>query len=260
MKTLAIVALSLAAAPVPAQNYASYNHQPVARLSFLRSQWPLGTGGNYRDSSLVAFWPLTAATDKAYDYSGHSASGTYEATASEREGYFTAGKTGQYASSFNASGSYLSTSTITLAGSFSLSIWLNAATPAPANDRSEEISHRAGLYLGTDRSNTQFQFSAGTSAVGNCSGGTVSAGKWQFVTGVYDGKDGRLYVDGALVAGPCSLPYPEGMISTMRVGCFNGAGCDGAGGAWKGLVNDVRVYSRALSQAEIEAIFKAENH
>jgi len=78
---------------------------------------------------------------------------------------------------------------------------------------------------------------------------------FHFLTGVYDGTSLRIYVDGVqhdsqdvgaltLNASPTNL-----QIS----GCVDGPDCDASGEMWSGTIDNVRIYNRALSPAEIEA-------
>ncbi len=71
---------------------------------------------------------------------------------------------------------------------------------------------------------------------------------WTHVAGTYDGSALRLYVNGVLVktlALAGSLAVTPG---ALRIG-----GHAGAGQYFSGLVDEIRVYNRALSQAEIQA-------
>jgi hypothetical protein len=76
-------------------------------------------------------------------------------------------------------------------------------------------------------------------------------GQWHAVAGVYDGSSVRLYVDGAEVGGPTdatgsTIDYslPD---DTFEVGNFHAC----SGFAYTGAIDEVSVYDRALSPAEI---------
>ena len=78
----------------------------------------------------------------------------------------------------------------------------------------------------------------------------VPAGEWHHVCGTYDGQAIRLYVDGVLDAGrPNSDPIPA---NTHKV--YIGANAERQGRFWDGLIDDVRIYNRALDVDEIKAI------
>lgn len=244
-----------------AQNYAAYNNQPVARMSFLRSQW--AAGNTFRDSSLINYWPLTRKTDVAYDYSGNGVLGAFKGNS---PGYFLSGKVGSFANYNNKSnGNYVGFSSITVTVPFTISAWAapNAITGGYA--RVVETNFGTGFYLGTDSTMSKWQMIVNNPSIGTCAvGGTASTAKWSMVTEVYDGVNGYLYVNGALVAGPCAFTAPLAANITnvtMRIGCYNsGSSCASTSSAWDGWISDVRIYERALSAAEVLTIYNAENH
>lgn len=73
--------------------------------------------------------------------------------------------------------------------------------------------------------------------------------KWHFVVGVYDGVNQYLYVDGALKASQPKLFNNKNNID-VSIGRFSGPG-DG----FKGTIDDVRIYNRALSESEIHELY-----
>ena len=84
---------------------------------------------------------------------------------------------------------------------------------------------------------------------------SVDDGKFHFLTGVYDGTTLRIYVDGVQEGshniGGLTLNAP---LTNLEVAsCAGGPDCDPSGEMWSGVIDDVRVYNRALSQAEIQA-------
>jgi len=245
-----------------AQNYTSYNNQPVARESFLRSQW---TGGNiFGDSSLIAYWPLTAVGGTFNDFSGHGITATFSGLPSSP----FAGKIAPLAPYFNKAtpNSLTVLPTPVLTVPFTVSAWVKPSSPTGGYTRILETDYAHGVYLGLDTTMTKFLFIVNNSAVGACSGGTVTTGSWstslwQMVTGVYNGTNGYLYVNGVQVAGPCAFTSPGTTTLPMKVGyCAVASYCSGAIGGWDGQIAGLRIYGRALSAAEILAIYTAENH
>lgn len=83
----------------------------------------------------------------------------------------------------------------------------------------------------------------------------VNDGKWHHVAGVYDGAKMSVYVDGQRHA---SSPAPGGMnVTNDRV--FVGANSHmWSPSEWNGLIDDVRIYSYALREAEIKEIYAGE--
>ena len=79
------------------------------------------------------------------------------------------------------------------------------------------------------------------------SGRTPTVGQWQHVAATYDGTTARFYVDGVETA---SAPYSGnvGDANSWRIGAYGSP----ATGFFDGLVDNVRIYDRALSASEIE--------
>ncbi|MGA2679248.1 MAG: LamG-like jellyroll fold domain-containing protein [Sedimentisphaerales bacterium] len=78
----------------------------------------------------------------------------------------------------------------------------------------------------------------------------VSAGQWHHVACVYDGKRMRIYVDGVL---DVSIRR-TGPIATNDFPVCIGENIELTGRCWHGLIDDVRIYNRALSENEIASL------
>ena len=78
-------------------------------------------------------------------------------------------------------------------------------------------------------------------------GTTATAGEWRHHAATWDGTTARYYINGALVASRAS-PGP-GSSDTWRIGAYGGAPT----GFFDGLIDDVRIYNRALGESEIDA-------
>lgn len=78
----------------------------------------------------------------------------------------------------------------------------------------------------------------------------IDDGQWHHVAGVYDGSKMYLYVDGM-------LDNSQGASGSINVGAYPvmiGENAQQIGREWNGLIDDVRIYSRALSHAEIAGL------
>lgn len=89
------------------------------------------------------------------------------------------------------------------------------------------------------------------------SGGmNVNDGQWHYVAAVFDGATKYLYVDGQLDvyrAWPYSVPTNSDQV-------LIGANASlGPGRFWNGLIDEVEIYTRALSSSEVVAIYNAGN-
>ncbi len=80
-------------------------------------------------------------------------------------------------------------------------------------------------------------------------GGTVVEGVWQHVAGVYDGSELRVYLDGVEVASAAT----SGPIQTSGDEYAGIGGGDGfvPGNQFSGLMDDLRIYQRAISPSEL---------
>ena len=87
---------------------------------------------------------------------------------------------------------------------------------------------------------------------------SVWDGKWHAIAGTYDGTVARLYVDGAQVAS-ANAPFGYQVRHLGAGGPFSIGRCAVSGGydpnlQFTGAIDDVRVYYRALTGAEIVAL------
>jgi hypothetical protein len=80
----------------------------------------------------------------------------------------------------------------------------------------------------------------------------VGFDEWHHATGTYDGANVKIYLDGVL-DGSAPTTVPIG-ISTTNM--FIGLNPESTGTFWDGLIDDVAIYSRALTTEEIQAIMK----
>ncbi len=81
------------------------------------------------------------------------------------------------------------------------------------------------------------------------------ADEWYFIAGIYNGTEYELYVDAVFKAkGPNKVGAPEKGLLIGSGLCPAGHGCDG--GYFKGIVDDVAMFSDALSEADLETIME----
>jgi len=93
-------------------------------------------------------------------------------------------------------------------------------------------------------------------AVGGTSGNytygvtPVDDGEWHHVGWVYDGTMNYLYVDGEVDA----TEENSGQITVSSYPLYIGDNSQATGRFWNGLIDDVMIYNRALSQEEVQAV------
>jgi hypothetical protein len=82
----------------------------------------------------------------------------------------------------------------------------------------------------------------------------VTDGQWHHMAAVYDGAEGRIYIDGALdVASPGT-----GQINISTYDLYIGENAQATGRFFHGLLDDVRIYDRALTDGEIGQVMEGD--
>jgi len=115
-----------------------------------------------------------------------------------------------------------------------------------------------GWIIGTQQSN--FSFGLSTTGADDGDGNMTYArsfhsldwGRWYHVVGTYDGAIQCLYVDGELQA---EQTVQSGPILYPEDAPFAFAG--GSDGGWRGWLYEAAIYNRALSKAEVAAVYDA---
>ncbi len=222
---------------------------------------------------LVGWWTLDQGTStRATDSSGYGNNGTlfnFAAPATVSSGWTTYGKRGG-AMLFDGTNDTIQVphgASMKPSSTMTVSAWVKPDVGSLSSAIRE-------IYRKEDaqRHLFSFQMPAGQCATGTgvstcisfgiVVGGTYSEfdvpitasdfeGRWRLVTAVYDGTNRYMYFDGVLAS---STPT-TGAIGTSGT---NSAyiGSNGGGGEWfKGAIDDLRVYSRALSASEVEALY-----
>jgi hypothetical protein len=204
---------------------------------------------DYGDSSLVGYWPLTEGTGTvAYDDSGNNATGSWNGTQAGSSGYYSAGKIGPYAGAFDGTSTYVGLSNTTVTVPFTISVWVYPNHFAASSAQSifgPSSCNGFGLYTYST------YFAADITCQGTSAASyTYNLNQWQLLTTVYQASNNRLlYLNGALVAqNTNSFSQTSSVYTSLgRV--------SGGGNYWTGLIDDVRIYNRALSASEIAAMY-----
>lgn len=88
-----------------------------------------------------------------------------------------------------------------------------------------------------------------SSAYPSVNGNTaVGTDEWHHVCGTYDGSSINIYLDGAIDG---TLTNATTGIGTSTTNLFIGENPEETGRYWDGLIDEVTIYNRALSRAEI---------
>ena len=146
--------------------------------------------------------------------------------------------------------------------SITVAAWVKAADHDGFWNRIVDKDYRNSycLDLGGDfngkahRGKLEFETSRGSLETGR----VVNDNQWHHVAGTYDGKELRLYLDGT---GPNPAVKPPNPLkkSSWDLCIGNSVVNYGSGEflGFDGLIDEVRIYNRALSEAEIKALFTA---
>ena len=213
-------------------------------------------------SGPTAEWTLTQASVSGAtvaDASGNGNAGTVI------NGPLTFGAMG---ANFNGTNQYLDNSTVNSTGwsAITVSAWFNATafTGAPPSQypslvaNSHPYADNAGFDLHLTNSGAGgafFDVGNGTTFARANGTSTLTTGTWYFLVGTYDGATVTVYLNGSQVA---STAFAGGAIAAGTGPHINVAQNPAfTGNYFPGAIYDVRIYNRALSSAEILALYQA---
>ncbi len=139
-----------------------------------------------------------------------------------------------------------------ITNSITVAAWVNIDT-VPTIWTAIVTKGDSAWRLSTYRDQRRFHFAV-TYELNFVNGGTeVTAHEWHHVCGTYDGANIRLYVDG--VEDPESPVAYSGNIGTNSWEILIGENAQQPGHEWNGLIDDVRIYSYALSETEVKELY-----
>jgi hypothetical protein len=206
------------------------------------------------DAGLVGSWKLDAGSGMiALDLSGNANDGTLA-----NGPVWTNGKV-RGALVFNGSNSYVNVlDTISLqAAQVTLSAWMNSLNTNPSGGAQQSIIAKddgvqRAFNLKIAGGKIQLAMSYSTTAKAVSGTTALLSNTWYFVAGTYDGATLKVYVNGVLEASlAASLPAGWDNAQPLAIG---GRSNNSPAVGFNGTVDEVRMYSRALSQAEIQAL------
>jgi prepilin-type N-terminal cleavage/methylation domain-containing protein len=216
---------------------------------------------------LVSYWPLDEGTGTiAYDWSGDGNNGSWTGTPTGTNGYYSPGHVWPWGGAFDGASTYVSsTFTSALTGNFTIMAWIDPTLATTSggtifSERSVNSSYGGpGLLMETTGSLTTLRIS--DPCIGNGPYATVplTSNAWQHVGMTFNASSDAVnfYINGASAG---SGTFNETFATTttaMHIGnqiCWNGS----SGGYFQGLIDDVRVYNRVLSAAEVQELYSAE--
>jgi len=136
----------------------------------------------------------------------------------------------------------------------SVSVWAkNTLTPATTTYDQLILSKDTTSYTSTGYALTwgwgdDFYWRAGNGATQNLVTMTLSRGAWHHLVGTFRNGEQKLYVDGVLINTNTltfEIPYNAFPLSIGKVGTYR----------LQGVIDEVRIYNRILSQDEVTALY-----
>ena len=161
--------------------------------------------------------------------------------------------------SFSGSNSLVTvsdSSSLDLTGAMTLSAWVYPTTSA-SGWKTLILKERIGglaysLYANSDAALPNSTLSIGSSDRQLTVGSRLPSNTWTHLAATYNGATQRLYVNGVQVGSRAQTGTLNVSANPLRIG----GNTVWANEYFKGLIDEVRVYNRALSQAEIAAVSK----
>lgn len=210
--------------------------------------------------SLVAHWSF----DEVSGTTAQDSAGSFNGTLSGGATFVTGGIAGNALSLDGASSSFVNMGASLpgfTSGNFSLVAWVKTTTTASSSSpvsKHESGSFNGYMFIlnssdGYGTANKAFFYDSTSPGGEPISTTTVNDGSWHQLAGVFTaGGSVLLYVDGILEATRASQPI-GGNSAPFVVGGYNISGTPT--GAFAGLVDDVQLYSSALSGGEVQLLF-----
>lgn len=238
-----------------------YNPQTVLDGGSDASRYEAGSNLSLSAPSqgIVGWWKFEESAGPIADSSSNGNPGTLVGTTTLSQ----AGKVGN-AILFNGSTSYATVGTVAAlkpTSTFSILAWVK-----PSNILQDD-SYIGGAgstgnygYLLRAQSDGKVRFHVGNGSAAGVAISTslLSNGVWYLVAGTYDGSNVRIYVNGVNEHSP-ALASQIVYSGLTNNGAFRIAQGDDIlpGRSWQGTIDEVTVYNRVLSAAEIVAVYNA---
>jgi prepilin-type N-terminal cleavage/methylation domain-containing protein len=255
--------------------YALFSNAYATATTAAYYRLPSSLGITLVPSGLVGYWPLDEGSGgTARDYSGSVDIGTWHGSGAGTSGYYSAGAAGPWAGTFDGATNYVVIPSddahfgTGASGVFSYSFWIKS------NSYSGSILSRRNpcnndAYFNITASGNVINLSSysnvSLSSCAYASGNVLTTNQWNHVVITRQwGVAGttKLYVNGisqtfSLVGGSDSSPEPNYAGLKEYIGAQESIStCGGpVTNFFNGLIDDVRIYNRVLSAAEITQLY-----
>jgi type II secretory pathway pseudopilin PulG len=223
--------------------------------------YSVGTNKRLIDQAqgLVGYWPFDEGTGTiAYDYSGNGNNGTLVNFNFTATSGWTTGKVGG-ALSFDGVDDYSripDSNSLDVSSSFTFSVWVyttNSGILQTILSKDGVGSDTTGAYNLYIRSDLSVFYETNNIDGVYTTANVVSLNRWYYITVTFDNNISpklKIYINGQkLQEGNPSTPY---ILTTDLL-----IGRRGIGSFFQGVIDEVRIYNRALSDSEIKALYDA---
>jgi len=169
-----------------------------------------------------------------------------------------------YSLSFNGQDQWANAGNPTLlnaGGPISIAAWVRAAAVSDyrnvlAHGWRNDPNHDVSLRIHDGNYEFTYWDSVGIDHVASAPIGDSDAGAWIHLCGVFDGSEYRIYRNGALAASRADTTVaPANIDAPWAIGA-RAPQPENLGRVFNGQIDDLRVYGRALSGAEVEALYR----
>ncbi|QQS59825.1 LamG domain-containing protein [Candidatus Peregrinibacteria bacterium] len=198
----------------------------------------------------IAHWKMN---DNAGNTTVTDAMGNFNGTAQRNTSSLTTTGKINEALTFNGSSDYIRTPTIALNSSFTVSFWMkptnlhNYGDPFSAGTSDKHLS-----FVTYADGHIYFNIGDGSNW-GNpivTGAGTLQNDQWYHVLGVYDGAKTKLYIDGVSQGVASNSAYSLNEVLNLGARTANGY-------YFAGQLDDIRIYDKALTNAEVEELYNS---
>ena len=235
--SLLAVACCLLAFCAPAQS---------RRLLLLSQQAPATSGTANVTNGLIGWWKLDDGSGStASDSSGNALNGMLTNSPTWTSGLLNG------AMSFASASQVIGIPAHNYGSSLSVCAWVQLSSYLPGYQRIFDTDYRYGYFLGFAVDGRTGLFIVANPSIGTCSGGMATNGQWSHLCGTFDGSSGLLYFNGSLVASNAFTAPTQGSVGAQIAHSVS----DNDTRSLAGLLDDVRVYNRALSSNEVKIIY-----
>jgi hypothetical protein len=176
-------------------------------------------------------------------------------TASGTAPSLTTDRMGRANSAYSFSGSnYLYTTGVTNTGlsinsPMTMAAWINLNSTSGTEDVIDPMTNPTTTASQLRINGDHLQVSEWGGGIAVSSSAPLAAGQWYFIASTYDGTTWNIYLDGQNVGTSTTAPQ-TGTLGRIDIGSYGG------GEYFNGDISQVRLYSRALSPAAIQALYQ----